>query len=228
MAYLSVKSAAAVALAASLAACVESGADSNVVILRNQALVDSCAGNADPSAPFYGSGTIDLTSQAGYIFSPLVQNFAEDIAGSSLRIAFMHGAKVDIHFSDDARDEALYPSDLTRFQIPLSGSIDPGGYVGLIFELVPDELIPMLVDGDILLVDVRIYGEIGGNSFESSTFRYPIEVCEGCLAYNLGACSTVPESYDPIVGNPCGLQDSPTECCQVDTSLVCPARGTGL
>jgi len=216
----------ALALTASLAGCVASDADANIVILRNQALTTECSAG-DPSAPFYSSGSIDIQSPGGYLFSPIVQNFATDVEGTSLRIAFVHGARVDIHFADEGREEALGGVDgLTRFQVPLSGSIDAGGSIGLIFEIVPAELLPMLVDNDLLLVDVRIFGEMGGDSFESANFRYPVEACDGCLFVDLGACSSLPTGYIGQGGHPCGtFQDFGVECCTNSTGLVCPAVG---
>jgi hypothetical protein len=228
MAYPRVHTLAAVALTASLAGCVAGDADANIVILRNQALTTSCSAGADPEAAFYSSGIIDTTSSAGYLFSPIIQNFAMDVEGTSLRIAFVHGARIDIHFADEAREEALAGQDgLTRFQVPLSGSIDAGGTIGLIFEIVPDELFPSLVNGDLLLVDVRIFGEMGGDGFESANFRYPVEVCVGCLQNDLGPCSSLPIDF-VAAGHPCGvLQDQGAQCCDdPQGEAVCPAMGT--
>ena len=229
MAYPHVQTLAALALATGLAGCVASDADANIVILRNQALTDMCVATGDPEGAFYSAGLIDTGSRFGYLFSPVVQNFAMDIEGTSLRIAFIHGARIDIHFADDDREAALGGQDgLTRFQVPLSGSIEPGGTTGLIFEIVPASLLPQLVDGDLLLVDVRIFGEMGGSGFESATFRYPVEVCVGCLGTNLGPCSDLPMDYE-AAGHPCGgLQDGGGECCEdADGELRCPAEGTG-
>jgi hypothetical protein len=228
MAYQHVHTLAAIALTVGLAGCVSNDADANVVILRNQAMTESCSAGADPSAAFYSSGTIDLNSPSGYLFSPIVQNFAMDVEGTSLRIAFVQGARVDIRFADSARDEALAGQDgLTRFQVPLSGSIEAGGTIGLIFEIVPAELFAQLVDNDLLLVDVRIFGQMGGDGFESAVFRYPVEVCDGCLVEDLGSCSLLDTGFVGA-GHPCGVfQDQVTQCCDGTTGPVCPAVGTG-
>lgn len=219
---------AAVALTTAAAGCVASDADANVVILRNQALISECVAGGDPEAAFNSSGRINRFSPEGYLFSPIVQNFAQDVEGSSLRIAFVHGARIDIHFADEAREDALAGQDgLTRFQVPLSGSIEPGGTIGLIFEILPAALLPMLADNDLVLIDVRLFGEMGGNSFESAVFRYPVEVCDNCFIRDLGACSGLPIDYMPA-GNPCGvLQDATMDCCRdPQNQLVCPAEGT--
>lgn len=233
MAYQHVHTLAALALTAGLTACVGSDADANIVILRNSALTDMCVATGDPEGAFFSTGVIDVNSTRGYLFSPVVQNFAQDLEGTSLRIAFVHGARIDIHSADSVRDMVLQASaepDEVRFQVPLSGSIDAGGTIGLIFEIVPEDLFEHLVDDDLLLVDVRIFGEMGGNSFESATFQYPVEVCDGCLVSNLGLCSTISSDFVPAGGHPCGgLQDAGLECCTDDVSmnLVCPAMGTG-
>ena len=221
---------AAIVLTASLTGCVAGNADANVVILHNSAASASCITDADPEGAFNSSGTIDKAGGTGYIFTPIVQNFAIGDQNESLRIAFLAGARVDIHFADDAQEEAFAGVDgLTRFQVPLSGSISPGGTVGLIFEIVPPQVVADLADGDLMLVDIRIFGEMGGNGFESSNFRYPIEVCEGCTLQNIGSCAQYPSDFmgggSP---NGCNLyQDSYVECCTTGTSLVCPAVGSG-
>lgn len=218
----------AVALTASLAGCVAGDADANIVILRNQALTTECVAGGDPTAAFNSSGEINRFSSEGYLFSPIVQNFATDVEGTSLRIAFVHGARIDIHFADEAQEEALAGQDgLTRFQVPLSGSIEAGGTIGLLFEIVPPEIFPMLANDDVMLVDVRLFGEMGGDSFESANFRYPVEVCDDCFIRDIGLCSELPTDY-VAMGNPCGrLQDSSLDCCRnPQNQLVCPAVGT--
>lgn len=240
MAYPYVQTLAALAGAATLAGCVGSNADANVVILHNSAQGAECIASGEAEGGFNSSGIFDLgtgfdidpDARSGYVFTPVIQNFATDTGeNESLRIAFIRGARIDIHFSTADREEALAGIDgLTRFEVPLSGSIDPGGgTVGLIFEIVPAELIPMLTADDLLLVDVRIHGEMGGGSFESAVFRYPIEVCDGCTALNLGSCSNFAMDFTGVGNaNGCNIfQDSAVECCLSPGGLpVCPAVGT--
>jgi hypothetical protein len=220
---------AAIALSASLTACVASNADANIIILHNSAPSPDCLTDADPEGGFNSSGVIDKVGGTGYVFTPIVQNFA---AGEdSLRIAFIRGARIDIHFADEALEDSLGGQDgLTRFQVPLSGSIPPdGGTVGLVFEIVPAALVEQLAEDDLMLVDVRIFGEIGGGSFESANFRYPIEVCEGCTVQDLGDCALYDSSFMGAgVPNGCNLyQDTFVECCTNGQAAVCPAVGSG-
>jgi len=231
MAYPYVQTLAALAGAATLAGCVGGDADANIVILRNQAQANDCVSSAEAEGTFNSAGAIDTRSPGGYVFTPVVRNFAAPIEGDSTsRIAFLSGARVDIHFSDQGREDTLAGVDgLTRFEVPLSGAIEPGGTAGLIFEIVPGELLPQITTGDILLVDIRMVGEMDGSSFVGATFRYPIEVCTDCTVVEIGACSGVSRSYEPAgVANGCNYyQDTAVECCTSDGGLlVCPAVGT--
>lgn len=231
MAYPHVHSVAAIALMASLTGCVGGDADANIVILRNQAQASNlCIASADPEGAFNSSGVIDLRSAGGYVFTPIVQNFASAVEGDSTsRIAFLRGARVDIHFSDEAQEEALAGTALTRFEVPLSGSISPGGTAGLIFEIVPAQLLESVGDGDIMLVDIRMVGEMDGGGFEGAVFRYPIEVCASCTVQNIGSCDSYPTDFTGAgAANGCNVyQDSAVECCEgVSGLLVCPAAGT--
>lgn len=213
-------------------ACVSSNVDSAVVILNNEAVTGECVATGSSGASFLSSGIIDVAgagSDVGYVLTPVVQNFATGGTGDGdqLRIAFVHGARIDIHFNDPAQESALYPGPLTRFEVPLAASIDPGGTIGLVFEIVPADLLPMLNDGELLLVDVKIFGELGGSSFESANFRYPVEVCNGCTVQDVGDCAAFPGTGE---GTPHGCnpyQDFTVQCCTSDTVLVCPAEGTG-
>lgn len=214
-------------------ACVSGNVDSSVVILGNEAVTGECIASGSTTATFMASGVVDVANadnrSDGYILTPVVQNFATATADNEqLRIAFVHGARIDIHFNDPAQEDALYPSPLTRFEVPFTASIPPGGTIGVPFEILPADLLPDLVDGELLLVDVKIIGEMGGNSFESANFRYPIEVCNGCTVQVLGACDAITGTGEGTVHGCNPYQDYTVECCTTPTLLVCPAEGTGV
>lgn len=210
------------------AGCVSNDADANVVILRNLALTDACVVGADPEGAFIAAG--EVQQGAPYVFTPVVQNFATTVDGDEARrIAFIQGARIDISFTDETLTQMFSGSDLIRFQVPLSGSIEPGGTAGFAFEIVPPELSEMLQPGDLMLVDIRMFGRMDGGNFDGASFRYPVEICDDCGVIDLGDCATVPADYEPLVGHPCNPgQDGVTECCTRDTQLVCPASGTAL
>lgn len=215
-----------------LAACVQSG-DETVLILHNVAPADGCTISAEAGAGYLSTGVIDVNTIRGYTFTPVAENTAQSGEGGNNYIAFVSGAHVNVHFADDALESALADTDLTRFEVPISGSIDPdGGTTAFAFEVVPGELINMLAteiedplrDRVLLLVDISIFGDINNGGFETQTFRYPVEVCDGCLFNNVGACSDYPTGTEfPNPGNGCNIaQDYTVDCCDG----VCPAVGT--
>lgn len=233
-----------VAAGLGMAACVDDG-DATVLIIQNQAPDAECVVAGSPTESFVSAGVIDASSNRGYVFTPVVQNFATAIEGQEqLRIAFVEGARVEIAFVEDpelftATELAAFRTEgLTRFSVPMSGPIDPGATSSFKFEIVPPELLaeiaPLLdpndlaSDSTLLQVSVRLYGSLSGGGFETQVFRYPVDVCLGCLSNDLGACSSLSTDFTPTnTGGSCNAaQDEPVDCCVNGATLVCPAVGT--
>jgi hypothetical protein len=228
---------AALALFVFAAGCVGSG-DETVVILQDQAPQAGCVVAAGIGSTFIGSGLIDTASAQGYVFTPIAQNFATATAENEHQhIAFVTGADVDISFADDTLTSKYAKDGVTRFEVPYAAMIAPGGTASMAFEIVPHSLINQLgaelsapSDRVLLLVDVQLVGTLNNGDFNSQTFRFPVEVCSGCLAQSVGACSSLSTSFMPVNegGNCNPLQDAPVDCCSNDTGgFVCPAVGTG-
>jgi hypothetical protein len=223
-----------------LAACVGSG-DETVMILVNQEPGVGCVLDAEEGGTAITAGIIDARSSSGYLFSPLVKNYATAVDADEERRhqAFVQGARVTIHFNDESL-EGEFEESLTRFQVPFSGIVMPGGTAQFTFEIVPIEIIDAIgeslpeampgeaVQTELLLVDVQMFGEINNGSFETQSYRYPVEICNGCLVQDLGACSNLSSSFTTSnTGGHCNLaQDRALDCC--DDFAVCPAVGTGL
>jgi hypothetical protein len=227
----------------SLAACVGSG-DETVVILNNQVPGDGCVLTPDESGLSVQSGAIDYASgdfRAGYLFTPLVKNYATAADDSEARrhIAFVNGAHVTIHFVDEDLEAEYAGTDLARFEVPFSGRIDPAGVAQFGFELVPAALINAVkpsgagtgttpAESTLVLVDVSIFGTLNSGSFETQSYRFPVEICDRCLDRVIASCDALPQTFVPDnVGGVCNpYQDSITDCCSGTGGDVCPAVGT--
>ncbi len=224
-------------------ACVDNNADSGLVILRNVAPEQGCI--VDPtSSAVRTSGIIEDDAAGGYVFTPVVRNDLVSFEGENItaRSIFVSGARVTIDFYDaalfTAAEQATFDTDgLTKFVVPSSGAIDPnGGMQTFHLEIVPSELIAKIAPklaamttdptpSTILDVRVQFFGTRAGDDVSSNTFRYPVEVCHGCLTNVLGPCDTLSSSIEARVGGVCGPdQDGVVDCClAADSSLVCPA-----
>lgn len=231
--------------ALALAACVDNNADTGLTILRNAASDLDCIPDSSVGT-FRSSGVIDTNAPVGYVFTPVVRN--ELAAGSDMtssRSVFLQGARVTIGFFDDtlfddARQAQLEEAGLTRFSVPLSGSVEAGGGTATIgFEIVPTELLfeieqalPAPTEGDpvpstVLDVRVQIYGTRGGDSISSNTFSYPVEVCTDCLQITTPqTCEQLDPNFEGSAGGVCNpLQDGTLVCCNSEAGgLICPAE----
>ncbi len=224
-------------------ACVDNNADSGLVILRNVAPELGCV--VDPASDVVRtSGVIEDDAAAGYVFTPVVRNDLTTVAGenTTAKSIFINGARVTIDFYDatlfTAAEQAQFDTDgLTKFVVPSSGAIDPdGGLQTFHLEIVPDVLLakiaPKLATSTTAstMLDVRIqfFGTRSGSDVSSNTFRYPVEVCHGCLTRSLGACEGLPMDLEVQTGGACGPdQDGVVDCCTAtDGTQVCPAVGT--
>jgi hypothetical protein len=229
----------ALAIGASCAltgACADGG--ETLLILQNQRPGDEeCIVPAARTAEFVQRGIIDTRGSIGYLFTPVVQSFAEVGPSSSRqqRIVVVEGANVDLTLQDGALPEGADINPvLTSFSQPFSGTIEPGGTASFIFTIVPIELIkaiePQLDGGRIsaqVRADVSIFGKMGGGSVRSETFVYWVDVCDGCLVSSVGSCAALPADYEPVAtGNACNpTQDTvQVDCCESGGALVCPAK----
>lgn len=213
------------------AACTDVGAP--FFIVQNTVPGDGCSVSAS-SIEFRARGIIDANAGAGYVFTPVVRSTAGSDADESLRIVFVEGADIDIDIQSGFAADGI-PSELTSFSKRFSGAIQPGGTTAFAFTIIPEQLLtdyilPSL--GEELLelgVTVRMFGQYGGGDVEAQPFTYWVDVCNGCMKQNVGACDSLASDFVASAGGECVLlQDVPLECCtQADSTELCPAVPTG-
>lgn len=211
-------------------ACTADGAET-LQLLRNQLPADGCVVPIDSTGPFQPRGRIDVSSNQGYRFTPLVQNVA--IANeNSMRRIFVDGANVDIEFvGANAPDPASFQDNYINFRSPFSGSIAAEGLTSFDFDIVSRELLADLASAVTptssvqLIASVTIVGDLDGDTVESNTFSYPVEICDGCMRNVLGPCLGLSETLEISGGGACNSnQDGILDCCTAgDGSLTCPA-----
>jgi hypothetical protein len=117
---------------------------------------------------------------------------------------------------------------LVHYSTLTSGSVaSGGGNTASGVEVFPAELAQKIRDMAVLsttnrywvMTSVRARGNSLVGGVRSDAFKYPIELCDGCLIFNQGTCPVA-----SVMGNSCDPgQDDGTSCCEISGSLVCPA-----
>jgi hypothetical protein len=205
-------------------------------IIGNVVPEEGCAVDST-SSTFNDDGLIEASSVVGYVFTPAVVNDIAVVAGESLaqKTIYITGARVEIAFYDPTFEDLAVDASALTFQTPVAGVIEPGGgSSGFSFEIVPRELLAAIgqrlgpataanpLPRTVLDVRVQMVGTKGGGTEESNVFRYPVEVCVGCLRIDRGACAALPEGFEASTGGACNVvQDAALDCC--DNFTVCPA-----
>ena len=207
--------------------CVAGNEDSPVAILYNQQPGADCTISSSETGAAIIRGTIDTTSPAGYLLTPVVKNFAEtsDFINVGQRIAYLEGAVIRVNQGG---------SSLADFTTTFGAVVEPdGGSTGLLFELVPQQIIEGLRGSlgpdqrTTLNTTTELFGSLGGSSLETKQFSYTIDVCNGCLINDVGPCSTFSGEVNNEGGKCNPLQDtSLVDCCTEGGALVCPALTT--
>ena len=224
---------------APLVACVDDGADAPMLILRNLAPGDGCA--LDPSADtFISGGRIESVSPLGYVFTPVIRNDLQLLEGEPTgpKTIFLESARVELSiYPNDLIETANLDAAQQKFMVPVSGTIEPGGgTAALAFTIVPADVVeligdqfPAMATGGSVVIDARIQmvGKRGGSEVRSNVFRYPVEVCVGCVQRSLYACDALPDGFEPGTGGACNMyQDGILDCCNGNICPAAPPPGT--
>ncbi len=177
-----------------------------IFIVQNSALDPSCEPSKTATGEVLGAGRMDLTVARSYRMNLLVENLMGSSAEASLggggaagtyegnRVTFTN-ALVSIQGPENGLQVAL-PTDQA---IPISGTLEPNTSTVVEMDVIGNALGSQLAAaitrrGTIvpLTVTVRFEGvTTSGTDVESNSFRFPMEVCRGCLL------DFPPEADDP-------------------------------
>lgn len=211
--------------------CVEERA---FYILQNQLpqLSDGVCTASAGEGTFLAEGVLDISAGQGYWMFPLLKF---DILSSNDQVEKNNFTLREFRINLDMSEiPGEFPAEETSFTRPTSGPLRPQGTLGTVVKVVPDALVarlnvpigvkPMIV-AKIRAVAVRLATD---SEIESTTFRYPITLCNGCLMHGgkINPCPTGEEETAPtIVTNDCGVpQDSTVFCCSVDGVVGCLSK----
>lgn len=217
------------------------------IIIQDQVPQSGCAIPATLSDMYMDSGTLDMSlvnanADTGYLFFPVMQNNAPAAASGidANRIALSE-FEVDLSLGDGAPASIvnMFQKDasvakLIEFSVPTSGSVSSGGgNTSGTVNVVPAKLAQLMLgqsgqktltspaDFFYLMATVRAQGKTLTQTVTSDPFHFPIRVCDGCLANDVGICPLAQAGAN--TGNPCNIaQDQTVDCCELGTALVCP------
>lgn len=182
-----------------------------------------CSYGAEESSTSFGLGVLDLALTNQYRAGLLIGNQMVPRGDPSQSRAETNRvrlteAEIHVQLADGA--------EIGSFTVPGNGFVDPGtgtspGY-GLFMTVLVDPASAQALASRLgcagsrlpsvgrIVTVVKVFGKtLGGNEVESAEFRYPIEVCCGCLV------SFPPEANDPAL-----LDDQP--------NCMAVSEGTGL
>jgi len=204
-------------------ACVADGGDEGFDITHNLTPATGCV--LAPGGGFISSGRIEASSPNGYVLTPEFSSRITAPEGSEAqRTIALRGARVEL---TNATTGTAFANG--KFTALFAASLPPGGKSVAAFEVVPTSILDQVsVTADTrvtILAKVTPFGALGGSGDEIDgvEFQYPVTVCQGCVAFNLGPCPLPTGTMIPP-GNSCNqFQDGQVGCCQTASGLLCPA-----
>lgn len=224
-----------ISLTAALSACAADNGDQGILITKAVAPGDNCTFTASSGELFVGHGEIEAGSPSAYRMYPQMQSRITATTGQEdQRTILLRGARVDIAFADSTLD-SLKADGLTKFEQLFSAPLRPGGITDGAFDLVPAELLKAIRTAKgtgafrtELITTFSVYGDMSGSEITSQDFQFPVTVCNGCVAHNVGLCSEIPMGTTGAPGNSCNVfQDGSVDCCALASGeLLCPLVGS--
>jgi hypothetical protein len=236
---------AVVVAAGTAAGCGDEG---RFFIVQNQSPEAGCLISAEAEHGFRGRGRLDVNlvgddAAFAYAIYPLLQNDLprSNQAGAPepnrLTIeAFTVALELDGEPPAAARkawDDLLATESGKRyfsFEERIAATLEAGGArIGASVDVFPAEIARRLRASGALagvasvrtVVKLRARGHRQAGTLETPEFRFPLEICAGCLTNVLGACPVTKRENE---GHACNLaQDLPVDCCTQSGGLRCPA-----
>ena len=214
-------------------ACVEE--TPAIFIVQNNALGDQCEVTNTAAAGVQGSGTMDLTVARSYRMNLFVENLMNESGANSLGTATGGAYEGNRVTFTNAVVSVIGPPNLVtqlpeNQQIPISGTLEPGGSAVVQLDVIGATLgqqlsaeIPFRGTVVPLRAQVQFTGlTTSGTEVFSNVFNYPLDVCRGCLlefppesvseADPLPNCLATPEDSTELPSDCAAGQDSELDC----------------
>lgn len=195
--------------------CVED--DRTFFIRQNQIPQTACV--VTTATTLYNPrGILDVSADQGYWLYPLMENNLKSSLSADgqpeRNTLHIRGYEVEI---DLGQIPGEYPADLLKFYDPTSGNMPPGSKLTGKVKVIKDALVKRLNIPKgikpLVMISIRAVAKRSGSDQESSTFIYPIDLCNGCLVDMRNSCPDTTKDKT-ILTNYCGTpQDTAVTCC---------------
>jgi len=217
--------------AASVGATGCSTNDVTLSILQMQALTQMTMCVAQPSGAATvvrdrGLLDVSLVTTAGYIAIPVVRNnLPNNTNGVEFNSIQLTGANVKLE-NVDGTTLTLSNGQSSFFYASAGGRLDPGGTAAMFVEVLPASAAKSLagmipsVGFFTVIAEVKPVGMHASDQVVGGPIDFPVDLCNGCLVDNAGAC---PLPKGTMIVAPCiPQQDDVTICCTDPTQgTVC-------
>ena len=230
-------------LAAVSTASLSCGEETRFFIVQNQVPQEGCVVSGERSKAYRGDGRLDVslvgdTQLNAYRMYPLLQNDlpAAGVSGAvEPNRLVVKAFRVTLELDGDAPAAARQAFDalaaeLRSYEEPWAGTLEPGGAtIPAGVTVVKGEVARRLRDAGVfdaathlrVAARLRAVGARAEGDMTSMEFRFPIQLCSGCLVSGGGTC---PIAERRFAGHACNIaQDEPVDCCRDGTALRCPA-----
>ncbi|MBU1241080.1 hypothetical protein KJ865_15305, partial [Myxococcota bacterium] len=202
-----------------------------------------CEASSTQTDTFLSHGIMDLGAsrygiQPQYIgWLVLANNLVSTVESHGIELNTVEIKEAHISLSLGSSGSAL-DSSYTKFADYTFVAIPPGENRSVQVNLIPPNVAGRMSLGEGQYVEatatVQIIGERGGTDIASNSIKFPITICNGCLAENIGPCDTATFPDTIFEGHTCNKsQDEPLHCCYdsaaagADNPYRCPAvQGT--
>ena len=225
-----------VAAVAGVGGCADSG-DEAILVMSNVIAGDNCT-TTTGAQTVLSHGSLDVLLPSSYLFFANLKSRITALVGQEdQRTIIVTGANVDIAFPNStlfsATELAQLSTDrLTRFRVPFSTIITPGGTSTAPFEMIPEPLIERIIAKVDLskrfrletLTTFTVLGNMSGENVTSQPFTYAVTIGNQLSVNITGNCSALASGFVARTGYSCNpAQDGVIDCC-LNGSLVCPAK----
>jgi hypothetical protein len=228
-------------LTLSFMGCAENS--SSLVLVQNQAPELGCTASNTVSDNFISHGILDLGA-ARYGITPqyfvwlvISNNLTSTVESNGIELNNVEIKEAHINLAL-AEAAGTLGSEFTKFADYTFVTIPPGETRSVQINIIPPNIAlrMSIAEGQYIeaTAKVQVIGERGGTDIDTNTISFPITICYGCLAENIGPCDTA--TFPAIIaeGHTCNLsQDQSVHCCydtnaaSADNPYRCPAvQGT--
>jgi hypothetical protein len=175
--------------------------------------------------------TLAQALDTGYSANFSVTNNLETVTTEDIELQAYYISSFDVEIIPEGAStggaHAAIPSSMRQFNYSVgSQRLAPGETAFFSVQAIPasDAAAFVAEGGGSIEVRVRPVATRAEEQQTGAYTSFPVDICLGCLTgtTNYPACSTLPTSFVPLIGNVCNYaQDAAVTCCTKSGTLIC-------